>query len=281
MTDPNITPAPVAAEAGTLQHPLIVTLRSRLNYNDIDALLAADELQAELTTLRASVAKLDDLLQQQHEGTDAVWNEKNEVMKERDELRSRVAAAEAKQLNDEMRDEAMADDLLWLCRAFGVQEKDGMTTADLFRECAAQLAQVTEARDAAISLSDEWQNRATVAEKLAYFAFVAGAKWWQYKSTGFTAFGDERREMEDEAEKRYPYAPHPIVSELEAKLATVRQSRARLVALVAGKEIQLNDLMALYIQVCGYARQSLGMVKTELAEAVRAIATGPTTDSKG
>lgn len=34
-------------------------------------------------------------------------------------------------------------------------------------------------------------------------AFVDGAKWWLYKSTGFTAFPSERDAMEAEAEERF------------------------------------------------------------------------------
>jgi hypothetical protein len=36
------------------------------------------------------------------------------------------------------------------------------------------------------------------------FIFVQGAKWWQYKTTGATAFPSEIDEMEQEAELRYP-----------------------------------------------------------------------------
>jgi len=35
-------------------------------------------------------------------------------------------------------------------------------------------------------------------------AFVDGAKWWNYVSTGFTMFSAERNEAENEAERRYP-----------------------------------------------------------------------------
>ena len=35
-------------------------------------------------------------------------------------------------------------------------------------------------------------------------AIVAGAKWWNYVSTGFTMFSSERNEAEGEAERRYP-----------------------------------------------------------------------------
>ncbi len=35
-------------------------------------------------------------------------------------------------------------------------------------------------------------------------AFVAGAKWWNFTTTGFTMFASERNEAEDEAERKYP-----------------------------------------------------------------------------
>jgi len=34
-------------------------------------------------------------------------------------------------------------------------------------------------------------------------AFVEGAKWWQWQSTGFTMFPSERDEAEAEAVRRY------------------------------------------------------------------------------
>jgi hypothetical protein len=35
-------------------------------------------------------------------------------------------------------------------------------------------------------------------------AFVMGAKWWEYHSTGFTMWPSDRNLAEAEAEKRYP-----------------------------------------------------------------------------
>jgi hypothetical protein len=42
-------------------------------------------------------------------------------------------------------------------------------------------------------------------------AFVDGAAWWNFNSTGFTMFGSERREAEAEAEARFPNGkPGPV-----------------------------------------------------------------------
>ena len=35
-------------------------------------------------------------------------------------------------------------------------------------------------------------------------AFVAGAKWWEAHSTGFTMWSADRNKAEDEADLRYP-----------------------------------------------------------------------------
>lgn len=46
-------------------------------------------------------------------------------------------------------------------------------------------------------------------------AFVMGAKWWEYHSTGFTMFGSDRNLAEAEAEKRYPGGTSTDADELE------------------------------------------------------------------
>ena len=38
-------------------------------------------------------------------------------------------------------------------------------------------------------------------------AFVAGARWWEYHSTGFTMWQSDQRLAETEAEKRYGSQP--------------------------------------------------------------------------
>ena len=35
-------------------------------------------------------------------------------------------------------------------------------------------------------------------------AFVSGAKWWEWRKEGATMWNSDVREVEDEAEKRYP-----------------------------------------------------------------------------
>lgn len=35
-------------------------------------------------------------------------------------------------------------------------------------------------------------------------AFVAGAKWWEYRTTGATMWQSDRNLAEEEAERRYP-----------------------------------------------------------------------------
>ena len=34
-------------------------------------------------------------------------------------------------------------------------------------------------------------------------AFVAGAKWWEHKTSGFTMWQSDQRDAETEAERRY------------------------------------------------------------------------------
>ena len=46
-------------------------------------------------------------------------------------------------------------------------------------------------------------------------AFVAGAKWWEYHSTGATMWQSDRNLAEEEAERRYPggaIPPNPASS---------------------------------------------------------------------
>jgi hypothetical protein len=47
------------------------------------------------------------------------------------------------------------------------------------------------------------EDLGTWPERSVQRAFVAGAKWWQWKATGFTAFPSEVDEMEVEAIRRY------------------------------------------------------------------------------
>lgn len=49
-------------------------------------------------------------------------------------------------------------------------------------------------------------------------AFVAGARWWNFVTTGFTMFASERNEAEDEAERQYPNGK-PIYTTAEIEKA--------------------------------------------------------------
>lgn len=82
------------------------------------------------------------------------------------------------------------------------------------RDNAAALAQAQAERDA--------------AKSVAFYAFVDGAAWWQFTANGATMFQSERHEAEAEAEKRYPYTPHPLVvmAKAERDAATARAERA-------------------------------------------------------
>lgn len=66
-------------------------------------------------------------------------------------------------------------------------------------DCAVghELAEIHDRLEAALSDGPKWQP-----DDLRY-AFVAGAKWWQYKANGSTAFASEVDEMEVEADRRY------------------------------------------------------------------------------
>ena len=44
-------------------------------------------------------------------------------------------------------------------------------------------------------------------------AFVVGAKWWEFKSTGFTMWPAHRDLCEIEAENRYPGGKLPLKEE--------------------------------------------------------------------
>jgi hypothetical protein len=68
------------------------------------------------------------------------------------------------------------------------------------------------------------------AKAVAFFAFVSGAEWWQYHTNGSTIFPVERGEAEHEAEERYPYAPHPLMIELEKERDELRGAYAMLLA---------------------------------------------------
>lgn len=43
-------------------------------------------------------------------------------------------------------------------------------------------------------------------------AFVNGAQWWEYHSTGATMWGSDRALAEEEAEKRFPDGKLPIAT---------------------------------------------------------------------
>jgi len=67
----------------------------------------------------------------------------------------------------------------------------------------------------------------------SYHAFVAGAKWWEFHSTGGTMWQSDQGLVHDEATKRWPYAPHGLVREQELRadaaesaLAAEQQARA-------------------------------------------------------
>lgn len=135
-------------------------------------------------------------------------------------LRSRLSAAEATNAK---------------LRAENTKALDGILSMLISKiELQEKLAQSEAALSAAHSAASAEGIRAGVAEKerdnakkISYFAFVAGAKWWLHKSTGFTAFPAERDEMEAEAAERYPYAPHPLLVELERERDEARAELGR------------------------------------------------------
>lgn len=59
------------------------------------------------------------------------------------------------------------------------------------------------------------------AKTAAWYAFIAGAKWWEYESRGATMWQSDQDRAQAEAERRYPYAPHPVV-----RVAEIRAEQA-------------------------------------------------------
>lgn len=70
------------------------------------------------------------------------------------------------------------------------------------------------------------------ARAVAYLAFVKGAKWWEFESTGGTMWQSDQARVRAEAERYYPYIPpsHIRVLEIErdAALKEVEVLRAAL-----------------------------------------------------
>lgn len=59
------------------------------------------------------------------------------------------------------------------------------------------------------------------AKAAAFYAFVAGAKWWEFEKTGATMWTSDTHKADAEAQRRYPFAPHPLV-----RVAEIRAEKA-------------------------------------------------------
>jgi len=58
---------------------------------------------------------------------------------------------------------------------------------------------------------DEARAELADAKTAAWYAFVAGAKWWEFESTKGTMWQSDVTKIKAEAFARYPYAPHGLV----------------------------------------------------------------------
>lgn len=65
------------------------------------------------------------------------------------------------------------------------------------------------------------------AKVAAFYAFVAGAKWWEFAKTGGTMWPSDVDRAEEMAKDRYPYAPHGLVREAKIR---AEQAEERLAA---------------------------------------------------
>ena len=80
------------------------------------------------------------------------------------------------------------------------------------------------------------------AKTAAFYAFVAGSKWWEFAKTGATMWTGDVREAEEAAQERYPYAPHGLVREAEIR---AKQAEERL----AAAEAETTRLRVLFLDV--------------------------------
>lgn len=90
----------------------------------------------------------------------------------------------------------------------------------------------------------ERDARADAAEKATREAFVAGAKWWEFVSTGGTMWGADQHRAHAEAERRFPHAPAPweiaLQKEIDERDAEIARLRAE-VAVANDARVTIRD----------------------------------------
>lgn len=78
------------------------------------------------------------------------------------------------------------------------------------------------------------------AKRAAWYAFVDGAKWWQFHANGATMFPSERDVAEEEAKKRYPFIPHLVVAHwqdlAETRARELAESKAEVARLTEERD---------------------------------------------
>ncbi len=111
-------------------------------------------------------------------------------------------------------------------------------------------------------------------------AFVAGALWWHYRKTGFTAWPTERGDAEVEAERRYPDG-RCINSDAREGVPALLAEIARLRAEVKdhaewAKEMARDPASALYRKM----QSDNDLLRSEIAR-LRALVPPTTLDDEG
>ena len=86
----------------------------------------------------------------------------------------------------------------------------------------ASLSALREAVRDCLRDMDEVLVERDEAKTAAWYAFVAGAKWWEYHSTKGTMWQSDVIKIEAEASARYPYAPH-----WQVRVAEIERDAAR------------------------------------------------------